>query len=64
MQSLLAAACQNMKKITLVQSREREKGGDPAPDGLFNAVRGYLGRLWSDDQSNGTVRAGMISVAV
>ena len=64
MQSLLAAACQNMKKIALVQSRKRGKDGDPAPDGLFNAVRRYVSRLWRDYLPNGTVRAGMISVAV
>ena len=64
MQSLLAATCQNMKKIALVQPRKKGKGGDPAPDGLFNAVRRYLGQLWSDDLSNCVVRAGMISVAV
>ena len=64
MQSLLAAACQNMKKIALVQSRKKGKGGEPAPDGLFNAVRRYVSRLWRDYLPNGTVRAGMISVAV
>ena len=64
MESLLAAACQNMKKIALVQSRKKGKGGDPAPDGLFNAVRRYLGRLWRDYLPNGTVRVEMISVAV
>ena len=46
MQSLLAAACQNMKKIALVQSRKAGKGGRPSPETLFNVIKGYLGRLW------------------
>ncbi|MGL4249949.1 MAG: transposase [Aeromonas sp.] len=41
MQGLLAAACQNMKKIALVQSRKGSKGPNPpnsSADGLFGAI--------------------------
>lgn len=46
MQSLLAAACQNMKKIALVQARKADKGGDPAPEGLFNTLKRCLWPCW------------------
>ncbi|MEZ6932037.1 transposase, partial [Aeromonas sp. S16(2024)] len=45
MQGLLAAACQNMKKIALVQSRKGSKGTNPPnppTDGLFGAIKRYL----------------------
>ena len=41
MQGVLAAACQNMKKIALVQSRKGRKGtapSTPSPEGFLGAI--------------------------